>query len=127
MFFDIFVSMDWQSELLYQHQNFAERRYREVKHNTNRILNATGAQDDCWLLAMEYVCFIMNRMALRSKDWRTPHELLLGQTPDVSMIYRFCFWDRVFYANPSDRHGQNFSSESDERAGRFVGFSEKNQ
>ena len=37
------------------------------------------------------------------------------------MIYRFCFWDQVFYANPSAR----FPSESDERAGRFVGFSEK--
>ena len=115
---------DWQSEPHNQHQNFAERRYREVKHKTNRVLNMTGAPDNTWLLVMEYVCFILNRMALRSKNWKTPLELLKGQTPDISMIYRHCFWDKVYFVNQDSRNHKHFPSASDERAGRFVGFAE---
>ena len=33
----------WQSEPHYQHQNAAERRYQDVKRNTNSVLNTTGA------------------------------------------------------------------------------------
>ena len=115
---------DWQSEPHYQHQNFAERRYREVKHKTNRVLNVTGAPANMWLLCMEYVCFILNRMSLRSKNWKTPLELLNGETPDISMIYRFCFWEKVYFINQGTRRHENFPSESDECVGRFVGFSE---
>ena len=57
---------------------------------------------------MQYVCFILNRMSLRSCDWKIPHELLIGQTPDISMVYRFAFWDRVFYANPAFKLGNPF-------------------
>ena len=115
---------NWQLVPYFQQQNPSEKKYRDVKHKTNRVLNETGAPDNTWLLCMQYVCFIMNRMALRSKDWRTPYELLTGETPDISMIYRFCFWDRVYFANLNTRRGENFPSESDESPGRFVGFSE---
>ena len=57
---------DWQSEAHMQQQNFAERKYRDVKAKTKRILNETGAPDCTWLLAMQYVCFILNRMPLCS-------------------------------------------------------------
>ena len=115
---------DRQSEPHFHHQNPSERKYRDVKQKTNRVLNETGAPGNTWLLCMQYVCFIMNRMALRSKDWRTPYKILNGETPDISMIYRFCFWDKVYYANTNTRRGENFPSESDECPGRFVGFSE---
>ncbi len=46
---------DWQSELKYQHQNPAERRYKTVKFNVNRVLNMTGAPAFCWLLCLYYV------------------------------------------------------------------------
>ena len=115
---------DWQSEPHYQHQNYAERRYREVKHKTNRVLNETGAPDRAWLHCMRYVCFILNRMSLQSLGWKTPFEKLSGQTPDISMIYRFHFWERVYFANRDSRRGKNFPSQSDEKSGRFLGFSE---
>ena len=115
---------DWQSEPHYQHQNFAERRYREVKHKTNRILNETGASDEAWFHCMKYVTYILNRMALKSLKWKTPYEKLFGQTPDISMIYRFQFWERVYYPNQDSRNGLNFPSSSDEKMGRFIGFSE---
>ena len=45
----------WQSEAYHQHQNPAERRWQTVKRVTNRLLAYTGADPDCWLLAMQYV------------------------------------------------------------------------
>jgi hypothetical protein len=113
---------DRQSEPHQQHQNPAERRYKELKFNVQRIMNMSGAPPYTWLLCMEYACFVMNRMALGSLDWRTPHERLLGQTPDISMVYRFKFYDRVYFKRVDSR-GED-SDASDESAGRFVGFSE---
>ena len=114
----------WQSEPHHQHQNAAERRYKTVKHNINKVMNLVGAPAYCWLLCLQYVCFIMNRMALQSLHWRTPHEVLHGSTPDISMIYRFKFYDKVYFKRDESRGGENFPSASDEVLGRFVGFSE---
>jgi len=113
---------DRQSEPHQQQQNPAERRYKDVKFNAQRVMNLSGAPPSCWLLCLEYVCFIMNRMALGSLDWRTPYETLLGTTPDISMIYRFKFYDRVYFKRVDSRG--EFDDASDESAGRFVGFSE---
>eukprot|EP00934_Nitzschia_sp_Nitz4_P006215 Nitzschia sp. Nitz4//scaffold143_size57137//53597//57072//NITZ4_006523-RA/size57137-processed-gene-0.42-mRNA-1//1//CDS//3329536473//6205//frame0 len=115
---------DWQSESEYQHQNYAERRYQTIKHNVNRVLNSSGAPGHAWFLCLRYVIFIMNRMALGSIDWRTPFEQLTGHTPDISMIYRFRFWERVLFARTESRGGAHFPSQSNEDLGRFVGFSE---
>ena len=114
----------WQSEPHYQHQNAAERRYKTVKHNINKVMNMVGAPAYCWLLCLQYVCFIMNRMALQSLAWRTPYETLYGSTPDISMIYRFKFYDKVYFKRDESRGGEHFPSASDEVVGRFVGFSE---
>ena len=114
----------WQSEPHYQHQNQAERCYKSVKHNVNRVLNMTAAPAYCWLLCIQYVCLIMNRLALQSLHWHTPYEKLHGNTPDISMIYRFKFYDRVYYKRDESRGANQLPSQSNEAAGRFVGFSE---
>ena len=79
---------DWQSEPHFQHQNFAERRYRDIKACVIVIMNATGANPNEWLLILKYVIFIHNRMAVKSLGWITPLEKLTGQTPDISIIYQ---------------------------------------
>jgi len=56
--------------------------------------------------------------------WRTPFESLKGYTPDISMIYRFKFWDKVYFKRGL-QDGKCFPSKSNEEVGRFVGFSEK--
>ena len=83
------VIEDWQSEPHYQHQNFAERRYQDVKRKSNWLLNFTGATPDLWLLAIQYVCFVTNHTAHESLKWRTPLEVLTGVTPDISPITQF--------------------------------------
>ena len=111
----------WQSEPRCQHQNFAERRFQDVKGYTNRVLNSTGAPPDTWFLCMQYVIFIVNRTALESLGWRTLLEKLDGATPDISMVYRFKFWDHVYFAR-DESSGKCFPSKSNEESGRFMGF-----
>ena len=111
---------DWQSEPHHQWQNYAERQYQNIKSNTNRVMNRFGVPAKFWYLAMCYVIFIMNRMALGSLNWRTPIETLTGETPDISMITRFRFYEPVYYK----KQDSGFPSESTQRRGRFLGFSE---
>ena len=114
---------DWQSDPKSQHQNFSERRYQDVKRYTNLTLNNTGAPSESWFLCIKYILFIMNRTALKSIGWRTPLEMLDGTSPDISMVYRFQFWDKIYFSR-DESSGKCFPSESNEEIGRFVGFSE---
>ena len=51
-------------------------------------------------------------------------EALTGSTPDISMIYRFKFWDLVYIKRDESKEGKLFPYHSNETMGRFVGFSE---
>ena len=59
-------SKKWRPEPHYQHQHPAQQCYGTIQHNVNLVLNMAGAPASCWLLCLEYVTFIMNRMALQS-------------------------------------------------------------
>ena len=110
---------DWQSEPYQQHQNPTERRWQTVKRLTNTILDRSGAPAFCWLLALQFACFILNHTAAETLGWITPVQSLTGQTPDISPLLRFHFWEPVYY-----KAGESsFPSESRERAGHFVGIS----
>ena len=56
----------WQSEPYFQHQNFAERRWRDIKRLVNYVMAHKGVPNDCWLLCLEYVADIMNVTAVES-------------------------------------------------------------
>ena len=118
-----FIIDDWQSEPGYQHQNHAERRWGVIKPLVNLILKMSGAPPSTWLLALLYVCYILNRTATPSLNWRTPLEILDGDTPDISAILQFEFWEPVYYS-PLDGENPSFPSESQQKRGRFVGFAE---
>ena len=111
---------DWQSEPNKQWLNPAERRYQTVKRMTNKILDYSGAPDECWLLAMQYVCYLLNHTSDKTIGDITPLEALLGITPDISVLLRFFFYEKVYYAIDDTA----FPSESNEAAGWFVGISE---
>ena len=57
---------DWQSEPYHQNQNPAKWRYRIIKAWTNTIMNRTGAPANCWLLILQYVCYILNNISAAS-------------------------------------------------------------
>ena len=111
---------DWQSEPHRQNQNPAERRYQDVKRTANRILDRTGAPPTLWLLALRYTSFVYNHTAVHSLNWRTPIEVLTGTTPDISVLLRFQFYEKVFYKTEEP----SFPSTSPESLGRFVGIAE---
>ena len=111
---------NWHSEPYHQNQNPAEWRYRTIKSWTNTVMNRSGAPADCWLLCLIYVCFLLNHIACTALDGKIPLLALTGITPDISIILLFTFYQPVFYAT----YDQHFPSESEERAGYWVGFGE---
>lgn len=66
----------------------------------------------------------MNLVDLNSLKWRTPYKSLTVTTPDISMIYRFKFWDKILFKRDESRGGKFFTYLSDELSEHFVGFSE---
>ena len=55
---------DWQSEPYHQNQNPDEWRYRTIKAWANSIMNRTDAPANCWLLTLQYVCYILTTCLL---------------------------------------------------------------
>ena len=83
-------------------------------------MNRTGVPAHCWLLTLQYVCYILNHMSTASLGGQVPLQVLYGVTPDISIMLLYTFYQPVFYAT----HDQHFPSESEERAGFWVGFAE---
>ena len=83
-------------------------------------MNRSGAPANCWLLCLIYVCYLLNHIACSALDGKIPLLALPGITPDISIILLFTFYQPVFYAT----YDQHFASESEERAGYWVGFGE---
>ena len=60
---------------------------------------------------------ILPKLACTALDGKIPLFALTGITPDISIILLFTFYQPVFYVT----YEQNFPSESEERAGYWVG------
>ena len=64
------------------------------------------------------MCYLIIHIACPALDGKLLLFALIGITPGISIILLFTFYQPVFYA----RHDQHFPSESEERAGYWVGF-----
>ena len=105
---------NWHSEPYHQNQN------PTIKSWTNTVMNRSGAPANCWLLCLIYVCYLLIHIACTALDGKIPLLALTGITPDISIILLFTFYQPVFYAT----YDQHIPSESEERAGYWVGFGE---
>ena len=114
----------WQSEAHYQHQNFAEHRWKHIKRCHQWYMNWRNVNANAWLLLLEWVADVMNHTAEESLGWKPPLQKLTGQTIDISILLYFMFWDVVYVSRHDDTqyHGQIGSEKSSEIRGRFVGF-----
>ena len=83
-------------------------------------MKRSGAPANCWLLCLIYLCCLLNHIACTALDGKIPLLALADITPDISIILLFTFYQPVFYAT----YDQHFPSESEERAGYWVGFGE---
>ena len=111
---------DWQSEPYHQNQNPTEWRYRTIKAWANPIMNRTGVPAHCWLLTLQYVCYILNHISTSSLGGQVPLQILYGVTPDISIMLLYSFNQSVFHAT----HEQHFPSDSEEHAACWVCFAE---
>ena len=50
----------WQSEPNYQHQNFAERRWRHFKRNIQWFMSLRNVDPEAWLLCAMWIADVMN-------------------------------------------------------------------
>ena len=108
----------WFSEPYHENQNFAENRYGTIKAATNRVMNLSGAPANTWLLALMYVCLLLNHLASAALGWKPPLQVLTGQTPDISKFLHFTFYEPVYY----HRYKDTFPSSSTEAQGWWVGI-----
>jgi hypothetical protein len=81
----------WYSEPYHQNQNYAENRYDKIKATTNRIMNFSGASAHIWLLALIYVCLLLNHLASSVLGWQTPMQMLTGKRADILKFLHFSF------------------------------------
>jgi hypothetical protein len=62
---------------------------------------------------------LLNRCAMANLEWRTPFEKALGQTPDLSALLLFSFYEPVYYLD----EGASYP-ETKEKLGHFLGVAE---
>jgi hypothetical protein len=69
---------------------------------TNTLLDRTGSLANTWLVAMTYVCFVLNHTYNRSIR-TVPITAATGSTPHISPLLQFTWWEPVCYkADDSD-------------------------
>ena len=112
---------DWHSEPGFQHQNYGERRYQSLKHNSQNLMNRMRLPAYAWFHVVLFVAFCMNHMAVESLEWRTPLEVLTGQTPDISPLLQYEFHEDVYF---TDYRASNAVTAETEIAGWFYGIAE---
>ena len=87
-----------------------------LKDHSQVLLNQTGAPEDCWLLACEYIANVHNISADKTIGYQIPCELCHGGLQDISAFLEYKFYECVFYLD-SD---QSFPS-TKEKTGWWVG------
>ena len=87
-------------------------------------MNSSGCPLSAWLLCLQYVCGLLNHMSSPVLDGLPPLQALTGQTPGISFLLHFSFWEPVYYRVNPNEPSSNFPSTSNERKGYWVGFSD---
>ena len=115
---------DYQSGPYHQHQNKAENRFGLAKRYTNTVMNTSGCPACCWLLCLQYICVVLNHLASPTLQGICPVQALEGNTPDISFMLHFSFYEPVDYRTDSSEPDLNFPSSSNEKKGYWVGFAD---
>mmetsp|Transcript_5411 Transcript_5411/g.7980 ORF Transcript_5411/g.7980 Transcript_5411/m.7980 type:complete len:205 (+) Transcript_5411:2308-2922(+) len=76
-------------------QSHAEDAIRESKNHYRRLMDRKRVPEALWDFGMEYISYARNRIAHPTLDNRTPLEVLTGDSPDISELLDFSFYDWV--------------------------------
>ena len=85
-------------------QNRAEAGIRELKRLYRRAMRATNAPAVLWDHCLELQAEIRSHTALNiySLEGDTPYTVLTGDTPDISHLSEFAWYQYVWYLTPTD-------------------------
>ncbi|MGH7954638.1 MAG: hypothetical protein ACREOZ_01625, partial [Gloeomargaritales cyanobacterium] len=110
---------DSTTEPNHPNQNPAERRIKEVKSTTNVLMDRTNTPEGLWLLCMQYVVYLLNHLAVPKLKLLTPIEIAFGNTPDISNLLQFTWFEKVYVYDK-----QASFPNTKERLGHYVGPAE---
>jgi len=85
----------------------------------NVVLDCLGAPAYCWLLCLQYICFVPNNCHSNNIGC-TPLHAATGWTNDISPLLWYAFYEAVYYKDET----APFPSGSKECRGYWVGVSE---
>ena len=110
---------DRQSETGQQNQNLAVNKIGHMKRTSNAFIDRTDTPEFLWYPCMLYGVYLLNHIAVKGLDWRTPIEVTTGENPDISNLIQFQWYEKVHYHGPVASF-----PDSKEKLGRFVGIAE---
>jgi hypothetical protein len=88
-------------------QNKCKHKFGATRIHARVIMETTKCPEQLWDYVIKYVCYVRNRTARKALDYKTPHEVLLGNTPDISELFDFEFYQPVQYMdNPEVKFPQ---------------------
>jgi hypothetical protein len=103
-------------------QNPAELNgVKYLKSHAQVILDRTGAPDNLWFLAQDYLAHAHNLSANHQLKWKIPEQVSRGDPQDISHILMFYWFEPVLYL---DQVSKCLFPETTERPGYFVGFAD---
>jgi hypothetical protein len=82
-------------------QNKAELEICEEKAHYRIIMHRDQALEALWDHGFEHTDQIRQNTARNNLGWRTPLEVLTGDTPDISDFLDFGYYDWVWYWDPT--------------------------
>jgi len=74
-----------------------------LKQNSRILHQRTGAPENTWLYACQYMVGIHNITSDETLDWITPWQKRHMNTPDISAYLQFHFYERIYYLDPDDK------------------------
>ena len=95
------ISREMSAPRTPQQNGLAERMMRTLVGSARAMLQHSGLSKGFWSEAISVAAHIHNRSPRKGLDWKTPHELFHGRTPDVS--YLRVFGCRAWVYTPKDQ------------------------
>jgi len=84
-------------------QNRTEIKIRELKRHVRRFMARTNTPTVLWDFCCQYVSELRNFLVRPTPQLKghTPHEILSGNTPDISEYLEFTWYEPVWYFEPT--------------------------
>ncbi len=98
--------------------NTAEDAIRELKRMYAKVMTQTGCPEVYWDYCFEWCANVRSHTALNipALQGRTPAAKLTGETPDISFLAEFGFYDWVWHISPAPQ-----GTLQRKRLGRYLG------